>query len=148
MNLGAIATFIIGLAHIVCGVLVWNEPLVARVTPLSLLGHLCEPFQPFGTEHALVGVLLTAGTLAVLAPLAAQHSRARFWMLVPQQAVLILQLISINISVWNGIYPDLYKPGGGWKFILTDQIWAMGLSSTYIIIAVWLLIGKLRGGDN
>lgn len=146
MNLGIVAAFIIGMAHIVCGWLVGTEPAVARVTPLHLLGRLCEPLQPGGTEMALSAVLLSVGVAAVIGVFVSATSPWRFWLLVPQQGVLGLQLISINLAVWNGIYPDGYMPAGGWRFILGDQIWALGLSSAYVIIAIWLMARRHGGG--
>lgn len=126
---------LVGLAHVVSGLAVLVTPVAVSVTPLAAF-HWMMHF--FGAPQLMAGgILLAAGFMAVLGANqgvgASRNSRAVLFL--PQQILLMCQLITIAWALLVGEYPDGYVPRGGAWFILADQIWAWILAVSH---SIWL----------
>jgi hypothetical protein len=134
-------TTLVGIAHIICGIAVLVDPVALNVTPLAALANMDNPL--------LAGVMLiVVGILAVLA--CNMAFAMNVLMLLPQQALLILQIWSISAVLITGQYPDGYLPSGGSWFILTDQIWPWLLTVSHSgWLAAFIYQGvRGYGGDS
>jgi hypothetical protein len=133
-------TTLVGIAHIICGIAVLVDPVALNVTPLAALASMGSPF--------FAGVMLiVVGVMAVLA--CNMAFAMNVLMLLPQQALLILQIWSISLVLITGQYPDGYLPSGGSWFILTDQIWPWLLTVTHSgWLAAFIYQGVRGGGDS
>jgi hypothetical protein len=109
---------LIGLIHILGGITILASNDAAYITSVIGLGAM---------PPALMGVvLLTVGLFAVGARIGLvprEHERA--WIL-PQEIVLLVQLVGIAGTVYAGVYPNGHIPveGSYWGsvfFILSDQ---------------------------
>jgi hypothetical protein len=132
-------TTLVGIAHIICGIAVLVDPVALNVTPLAALAGMDNPL--------LAGVMLiVVGILAVLA--CNMAFAMNVLMLLPQQALLILQIWSISAVLITGQYPDGYLPSGGSWFILTDQIWPWLLTVSHSGWLAAFIYQGVRGGGG
>jgi hypothetical protein len=132
-------TTLVGIAHIICGIAVLVDPVALNVTPLAALANMDNPL--------LAGVMLiVVGILAVLA--CNMAFAMNVLMLLPQQALLILQIWSISAVLITGQYPDGYLPSGGSWFILTDQIWPWLLTVSHSGWLAAFIYQGVRGGGG
>jgi hypothetical protein len=132
-------TTLVGIAHIICGIAVLVDPVALNVTPLAALASMDNPL--------LAGVMLiVVGILAVLA--CNMAFAMNVLMLLPQQALLILQIWSISTVLITGQYPDGYLPSGGSWFILTDQIWPWLLTVSHSGWLAAFIYQGVRGGGG
>jgi hypothetical protein len=134
-------TTLVGIAHIICGIAVLVDPVALNVTPLAALANMDNPL--------LAGLMLIA--VGILAVIACNMAFAmNVLMLLPQQALLILQIWSISAVLITGQYPDGYLPSGGSWFILTDQIWPWLLTVSHSgWLAAFIYQGvRGYGGDS
>jgi hypothetical protein len=128
-----LVAFLVGLAHIGCGIAVLIEPVSLTVTALAGLDRLC---QWFDLSHRAAGcVLLLAGISAVVGARFPISNRARIILFIPQQALLLMMIWTISVALVTGVYPDGYSPRGGGWFIESDQIWAWILAVSH---SAWL----------
>ena len=127
---------IVGWIHMIVGLAVVLDPGALLVSSLAGLSRLA----PVPTESAQVfGVaLFIFGLLAYVSTKVSATLVAKFCMIMPQQLVLCVQVVSITSTIMLGIYPDGYAPKGaclvfeaGSCFILADQ-------------AAWLILGILH----
>jgi hypothetical protein len=134
-------TTLVGIAHIICGLAVLVDPVALSVTPLATLTYLDNPTFA-GTLLVMVGVMAVYACNMTFA--------MNVLMLLPQQALLILQIWSISAVLITGQYPDGYLPSGGSWFILTDQIWPWLLTVSHSgWLAAFLYQGvRGYGGDS
>jgi hypothetical protein len=111
------AIFAIGIVHVCSGISIAISPRSALVTPLaeflSLAGAATAP------------ILIIVGFIAIASNFVPDFFRLP--LIVPQQAVLTIQLCSLILTLSNGYYPDGYIPNTDWPrlFIFNDQIWAI-----------------------
>jgi hypothetical protein len=132
-------TTLVGIAHIVCGIAVLVDPVALNVTPLAALASMNNP--------VLAGWgLIVVGVMAVVA--CNMTFVVNVLMLLPQQALLILQVLSISKVLITGQYPDGYLPSGGSWFILTDQIWPWLLTVTHTGFLAAFIYQGVRGGGG
>jgi hypothetical protein len=132
-------TTLVGIAHIICGIAVLVDPVALSVTPLASLTYLGNP--------VLAGTLLVVvGMMAVYA--CNMAFAMNVLMLLPQQALLILQIWSISAVLITGQYPDGYLPSGGSWFILTDQIWPWLLTVSHSGWLAAFIYQGVRGGGG
>jgi hypothetical protein len=133
--------FLVGLVHLTAGIGVIVQPSALTVTAFAQLRALDTYF---GAGAPLAGVvMIVAGCLAMAGCTSAPLQRSLVAILfLPQQILLLLQLVSISEALLRGAYPDGYVPvGGGW-FILADQSWAWVLAISH---TVWLTAALYRG---
>ena len=138
---------LVGLAHIASGAAVLVDPASLNVTPLEILARLARGAGY--TKGDLAGlVLLTAGILATIGASRGVHAtrRARIALFALQEALLILQIVSIMIALITGVYPDGYAPAGGRWFIAADQSWAWVLAVSHsVFLAAFIYGGEAHG---
>jgi hypothetical protein len=127
-------TTLVGIAHIVCGLIVLYLPGAIEVTQLNGIYDLT------GSARSGAYLLILAGVLAIMAR--SFGFVTCVVLLVPQQFLLVLQIWSISVVLATGVYPDGYAPVGGAWFILTDQIWPWLLTISH---SVWLTIFISQG---
>jgi hypothetical protein len=108
---------LIGVIHIVMGVIVILSPQSAKVSGLA---GFCEVPPPI-----IAAVFILAGAIAIWAKLSNLPARPHFLYLVPQQSVLLLQAWGVILAMATGQYPDGYIPAdtriASALFILSDQ---------------------------
>jgi hypothetical protein len=133
---------LVGIAHIISGVAVLMTADAVNVTPLATL-HLVA--NRFGYTNGFAGaVLILAGMMAVIGGNLRYDFHRWFYgtLFLPQQVLLVLQVVSICTALGVGKYPDGYIPVGGAWFILTDQIWAWVLAVCHSIWLAAFIYGK------
>ena len=138
---------LVGIAHLVSGILVFVHPTAALATPTAMLTAIANSLDMFGTG-AIGLVLIVAGAMAIIGSTFSFARHVHVTLFVPQEILLLLQLYSISVSLIVGQYPDGYVPPDGAWFILTDQIWAFILAVSH---SVWLsvfIFGGARRGEN
>lgn len=121
---------VIGMAHVVGGVAALAAPEAAQVSGLSGVTML-------SASPEVTGIMLVAvGGAAIASLFYPTRPDIRTALAVPQQIVLMVQLVGIIMAMINGAYPDGYRPSedalaAAW-FILADQspLIAMCLSHT------------------
>jgi hypothetical protein len=122
------AIFIIGIAHVLSGVSILISPHAAMVTPLAELLALAGP--------ATASVLIVAGCAAIFSQFVPDGFKVG--LIVPQQAIITIQIGSLVLTLIHGHYPDGYVPSTDWPrlFILNDQIWALscGIFHTWEVL--------------
>jgi hypothetical protein len=134
---------LIGIIHIVGGISILIDPEASHVTALDGLNAL----PPLPTAL----VLLLVGALAV----AARSSLVpRSWekpCIIPQQMVLLVQLMGVIGAIYAGRYPNGHMPIEGdylasAAFILSDQLpWIMlCLSHTVELVFADCLLARVR----
>jgi hypothetical protein len=138
---------LVGIAHLVSGILVFYRPEAATATPTSMLVTIAESFNIFGTG-VIGAVLVIAGMLAIIGSTASFSRHVHVWLFIPQEALLLLQLYSISMALIMGAYPDGYIPPEGAWFILTDQIWAFIFAVSHSLWLAVFIFGGARGGDS
>jgi hypothetical protein len=138
---------LVGVAHLVSGILVFVRPEAASATPTSVLLTIAESLGIFGTG-AIGATLVIAGALAIIGSTASFSRRVHVWLFIPQEALLLLQLYSISMALISGSYPDGYIPPEGAWFILTDQIWAFIFAISHSLWLAVFIFGGGRGGDS
>jgi hypothetical protein len=120
---------LIGVIHIVMGVIVLLSPRAANVSGLA--GFYGTP--PVVTAIVFIG----AGGLAIWAKLKSLPHRPHFVYLVPQQSVLLLQAWGVIMAMAAGQYPDGYIPANthidSALFILSDQAPILLLCASHLI---------------
>lgn len=137
--------FLVGVVHLVAGIGVLIQPTALLVTPFASLVQITvwlgTPTQAAGT------VMVLAGAMAIFA--ASRWRALNGWqailMFLPQQLLLMLQLMSITMALVEGHYPDGYVPAGGAWFILTDQMWAWVLAISH---SLWLAVALVLHGEE
>jgi len=139
---------LVGLAHIASGIAVLIDPAALNVTPLELLARFAFTL---GFVHGqLAGaLLLIAGVMAVIgASRGLQASRlTRALLFSLQEFLLLLQIVSIVLSLITGQYPDGYVPAGGRWFIAADQAWAWILAVSHSIWLAAFIYGGSRSSS-
>ncbi len=130
---------LIALIHIIGGVAIIAEPKAA------LISSLAGPYMLFHPAQVLGMLLIAVGGLALYGRLSSDSAQ-RFCFVLPQQVMLLLQLLGILGPLWSGTYPDGYMPiKGDWAssvwFILGDQMPIIGLCVSH-------LVEMMVGGDN
>lgn len=129
-------TTIVGLAHLMSGIVALASPAALYVTPLAGFVDLTKMA---GLSHNMAGVILIVVGFAAIA--ASRFSfRGRILLLIPQQALLLMQIWSISLAMASGVYPDGYIPTGGGAFVLNDQIWPWLLTishSAWLAAFIW-----------
>jgi hypothetical protein len=139
--------WLVGVAHIVCGVGVLAAPGAILVTALASL-HTIGEWIGLST-WAIGWVLVFAGIMAVYGSSARFIRRSsHLIMFVPQQALLLLMIWSITEAILTGRYPDGYSPPDGGYFVSTDQAfaWILGVSHSLFLAAY--LYGSGRSGSH
>jgi hypothetical protein len=139
---------LVGIAHIVCGIMVFIVPNAAFAAPISALVDISMYFGVFGTG-VIGATIFIAGVMAVVGSTASFSMRVHVGLFIPQQILLMLQLYSISAALVSGHYPDGYVPVNGAWFILTDQIWAWILAVSHSCwLAALILRGEQGGGSG
>lgn len=126
-------------AHIASGILIFLNFNAIKVTPLAFLKVIPIP-QPFNGT-----ILILASLLVFAAYVTNTNKNVKPWitltLLLPQQFLLLLSLISILLAVATGTYPDGYSPQGGGIFILADQLWML-------TICIWHTVEYYSAQNN
>jgi hypothetical protein len=108
---------LIGLIHIVSGIAVLVAPQTAKVSGLAGLSQL----PPSWMGIILIGV----GVAAIIGRIGLVSDNVAIGLIIPQQLVLMVQLVGIWYALRTGHYPDGYAPSEDWNtafwFILGDQ---------------------------
>jgi hypothetical protein len=138
---------LVGVAHLVSGILVFHKPEAAFAAPTAMLQVIAEWLGIFGSG-AVGATLIVAGALAIIGSTASFSRRVHVWLFIPQEALLLLQLYSISMALIMGAYPDGYIPPEGAWFILTDQIWAFIFAVSHSLWLAVFIFGGARGGDS
>ena len=115
-----IATWVGG-AHVLTGfaVLLGGRG-VMRATPLSFLS------DHVSNDISIVAAMLFFAGMFAIVPAFKRVTHPIFMLLVaPQQLLLLSHLISAEIAIVSGHYPDGYFPSGGSWFIMADQLWVL-----------------------
>jgi hypothetical protein len=129
---------LIGAYHVLVGLTVLLSPEATYVAGLASLRAL--PHEVSG------GLLIAAGGAASYARFRNISSKTRIILVLPQEALLLIQLGGIVGSIAGGVYPDGYVPGHTWLasalFIAGDQAALILLCLTHT--AELLLLRALR----
>lgn len=123
---------LVGIGHLISGLATFVQPAVLHTTPLAALHRIV------GSDDVVVALsLIFAGLLAILASNRSigMPPLVRALLFLPQEALMLLQILSITMALVMGKYPDGYVPVGGAWFILTDQVWAWVLAVSH---SLWL----------
>lgn len=139
-------TTLVGMAHLVSGLIALKVPAALGVTPLAGFDHFAHSLG-IGSQVSAY-ILIIVGILAVIA--STYTFPYRVFLLIPQQLVLLLQVWSISLAMASGRYPDGYIPVGGGAFILNDQIWPWLLTVSHSAwLAAFIYYGvRDSGGDS
>lgn len=138
---------LVGVAHVVSGVVVFVMPGAALVAPVAPLVDITAFFGIYGS--GIVGlVLFVAGVMAIIGSTFSFARHVHVSLFVPQQILLLLQIYSISWALIEGRYPDGYVPTDGAWFIISDQIWAWILAVSHSIWLAAFIYGGARGGDR
>lgn len=133
---------IIGIAHVLCGLIIVLEPAAAWVTPFHSMAQLLAKLYTDGSHHFIVGAaLIITGLAAVVASQAPLSASNKVLLAYPQQLVLTGQFAAIVTAASLGVYPDGYTPKGGTLFILSDQMQTLLFSVYHTVWIVWLAAG-------
>jgi hypothetical protein len=134
---------LIGIIHIVGGIAILIDPKASYITALDGLAAL--PPLPTALILLLVGALAVAARTGLV---------PRSWekpCIIPQQAVLLVQLVGVIGAVFAGRYPNGHMPIAGdyWAsaaFILSDQLpWIMlCMSHTVELVFADCLLARVR----
>jgi hypothetical protein len=134
---------VIGLAHVVGGVAALVAPQAAQVSGLAGMTMMGSP-APFTSF-----ILVTVGAMAVGSRFCPANQDATRALVAPQQLLLTVQLAGVIVAIYQGAYPDGYRPTDEWWssmwFILADQspLIAMCMAHT-IEVAVGGLVNEER----
>jgi len=139
--------WLVGIAHIVCGVGVLAAPGALEVTALASLHDIAEIV---GISTWPIGwFLVVAGAMATYGATSRFMSRGShlLWFSL-QQFLLLLMIWSITEAIITGRYPDGYIPPDGGYFVSTDQAfaWILGVSHSLFLAAY--LYGGGRSGSH
>lgn len=112
---------LVAIAHTVTGmvIIIAGVNALLYTTPLSTISLVFEYDAP-----TISGALIFAGTLAIVPFFLPNMGKMLIVsLLMPQQVLLVMHLISIIMAIMLGHYPDGYVPKSGGWFISVDQIW-------------------------
>jgi hypothetical protein len=129
---------LIGVIHIIGGAAVLYAPKAVDVTQLAGIVMLV------GRHPMLIALgLIVVGAMAISARVTEISPLARTWLVVPQQAVLLVQLVGVVMAASAGAYPDGYIPvPGDWRaslgFITGDQAALLVLCLSHTIEMFWM----------
>lgn len=132
--------FLVGIAHVISGVMVLVAPDAVFATPLASLYDIAKAM---GFGYIFCGwLLVVAGAMAILGSSFIFKRHVHVSLFILQEALLLLQIWSISWALVEGRYPDGYTPVDGAWFILSDQIWAWILAVSH---SIWLAAFIFRG---
>lgn len=107
-------------------IILLGTTVVIHTTPLALLTFIPPNWA---------AVLMIASSIAAFGAFAFPNlnSRQVIWLILPQQLLLMLTMISVGLAIYTGHYPDGYVPAGEGLFISVDQIWCLTFVFWHII---------------